>query len=166
MSCNKKTKMRKTSNVRYGSNIRSQSNTSYGSNKLSMNEAGVMRPELPARTFSARRDIITPPTTNMNSAPLFYIGPRVNVLWSSTSPDSPLAIGVMRFGNNNYSLHDVFGNNKNVKGQALAKMKPNLNLNVDYNRNVKLVDLAGKSHRVYSNEKGNYVRYNNKSFYL
>ena len=159
MSCNKKTKMRKTSNVRYGSN------TSYGNNKLSMNEAGVMRPELPARTFSGRRDIITPPTTNMNSAPLFYIGPRVNVLWSSTSPDSPLAIGVMRFGNNNY-LHDVFGNNKNVKGQVLAKMKPNLNLNVDYNGNFKLVDLAGKSHRVYSNEKGNYVRYNNKSFYL
>ena len=121
MSCNKKTKMRKTSNVRYGSNIRSQSNTSYGNNKLRMNEAGVMRPELPARTFSVRRDVITPPTTNMNSAPLFYVGPRVNVLWSSTSPASPLAIGVMRFGNNSYSLHDVFGNNKNVNVDILKE---------------------------------------------
>lgn len=140
--------------------------TKYGTNKLKMNYLGNMRPELPSRTFNMRRDLITAPVTNMNSAPLFYIDPRVNVLWSSTSPASPLALGVMRFGNNSYSLHDIFGNNKNVKGQLLPNIVPKLNLTVDYRGNYKLVDLAGKSHRIYSDTHGSYVKYNNKPFYL
>lgn len=140
--------------------------TKYGKNNLRMNDLGNMRPELPSRTFNMRKDIITPAATNMNSAPLFYVGPRVNVLWSSTSPASPFALGVMRFGNNNYSLHDVFGNNKNVNGQLLPNKVPNLNLTVDYKGNYKLVDLAGKSHKIYSDNYGNYVKYNNKPFYL
>lgn len=154
MSLNSDKKSKKT---KYGTN---------DNNKLRMNDLGNMRPESPARTFNMRRDLITAPATNMNSAPLFYVGPRVNVLWSSTSPASPLALGVMRFGNNNYSLHDVFGNNKNVKGQLLPNRVPKLNLTVDYKGNYKLVDLAGKSHRIYSDTYGNYIRHNNKPFYL
>ena len=134
-------------------------------NNLKMNKLGNMSPEYPSRTFNKKHNLITPPATNMNSAPLFYIDSRTNTLWSSTSPKSPLAIAVMTFGNN-YSLHDIFGNNKNVNGQILAKTKPNLNLKVDNKGNYKLIDLAGKSHRIYSNNNGNYVRYNNKYFYL
>lgn len=132
---------------------------------LSISEKGNLRPKHPTRTFNQRRDYITSPTTNMNSAPLFYVGSRVNTLWSSTSPVSPLSVGVMRFGNT-YSLSDVFGNNRQVKGKMAANVYPNLNLNVDINGNYKLIDLAGKSHRIYSNNKGSYVKYNKQQFYL
>jgi len=139
---------------------------SYNKSNLKMSAKGNMYPMYPSRTYDNRRDLITPPTTNMNSAPLFYIGDRVNTLWSSTSPVSPLAIGIMRFGNNQYSLHDVFGNMKHVKGQLLPDKVPNLNLNVDYNGNYKLLDLAGNSHKIYSDSHGNYVKYNKSQFYL
>ena len=125
-------------------------------NNLKMNKNGNL---YPSQTFDKRRDFITSPTTNLNSAPLFYIGNRVNVLSSSTSPSSPsspFAIGIMRFGNNNYSLHEVFGNNKIMSGNLIPTNYPNLNLNIDGSGNYKL----------YSNSRGNYVKYRNRQFHL
>jgi hypothetical protein len=129
-------------------------------NNLKMNKNGNL---YPSQTFDKRRDFITSPTTNLNSAPLFYIGHRVNVLSSSTSPS---AIGIMRFGNNNYSLHEVFGNNKITTGNLIPTNYPNLNLNIDDKGNYKLMDLSGNTHKIYSNSRGNYVKYRNRQFHL
>lgn len=140
----------------------SKSKKTYYGNNLNMNELGNARPKNPSKVFNNRRDIITPSATNMSSAPLFYIGPRVNVLHSSINPRS---LAIMRFGNN-YSLHDVFGNYKVGKGQLMPSKVQKLNMKVDYNGNYKLVDLNGKSHKIYSNSNGNYIKHNKTNMYL
>ncbi len=134
-----------------------------GKNNLTMNKKVNM---YPSRSFDLRQSKITPSATNMNATPLFYIDKRVNKLWSSTSPNSPNTMAVMRFGN---TLYDIFGNNKNVRGNLIPSTTmsyPNLNLTVDIKGNYKLMDLNGKSHKIYSNSNGNYVKYNKQQIYL
>ena len=135
------------------------------SNKLKINQKGNLLPKQPARSFDKRHSLITNPTTNMNAAPLFYVGPRVNTLWSSTSPAMPLALGIMRFGNSN-SIHKVFGNLYNAPGNQFPNRHPNLNLTVDPKGNYKLVNELGKSFKVHYDSNGGYVKYNKQKMYL
>lgn len=137
------------------------------SNKLKINQKGNLLPKQPARSFDKRSSFITPTTTNMNAAPLFYIGPRVNTLWSSTSPSMPLAVGIMKFGNSTTgSMHKVYGNLYNGTGNNYSNMYPNLNLTVDPKGNYKLVNYQGKSFKVYYDTNGSYVKYNKQKRYL
>ena len=131
-------------------------------NNLKMNNKGNLRPVYPSRSFDKRSSYITAPATNLNATPMFYIGPRVNTLWSSTSPK---ALGVMKFGNIN-SMHNVYGKLYTGKGNEFQNMYPNLNVTVNKKGDYKIVDSFGKSHKIYSNSNGNYVKYNNKNVYL
>jgi hypothetical protein len=135
------------------------------SNKLKINSKGSLRPKLPARSFDKRESFITNPTTNLNSAPLFYIGPRVNTLWSSTSPYMPYSFAVMKFGNYN-SLHKVYGNLGNAIGNKIPNKYANLNLTVDPKGNYKLVNENGRSYKIYNDSNGGYVKYNRQKLYL
>ena len=70
------------------------------SNKLRINSTGTLRPTNPSRSFNQRESLIMPSATNLNAAPMFYPGPKkVNVLWSSTSPDMPYSLAIMKYGN-------------------------------------------------------------------
>jgi hypothetical protein len=134
------------------------------SNKLRINQKGSLIPKQPARSFDKRGSIITNPTTNMNSAPLFYIGDRVNTFWSSTSPNTPYAIGVMRFGN---SMHGVpLYSNYDSKGNLFPNRYLNLNLTVDPKGNYKLVNDNGKSYKIHYDSNGGYVKYNKQRLYI
>lgn len=137
------------------------------SNKLKINQKGNLLPKHPARSFDKRSSLITSPATNMNAAPLFYIGPKVNTLWSSTSPSMPLALGIMKFGNSNTSsMHKVFGNLHNSTGNQFPNIYPNLNLTIDPKGNYKLVNDQGKSFKVHYDTNGGYVKYNKQKMYL
>ena len=134
-------------------------------NKLRINQKGNLLPKQPARSFDKRSSLITNPTTNMNSAPLFYIGPRVNTLWSSTSPDMPHAFAIMKFGNLN-SMHKVYGNLYNSIGNQYPNRYQNLNLTIDPKENYKLVNELGKSFKVHYDSNGGYVKHNKQKKYL
>lgn len=137
------------------------------SNKLKINQKGNLLPKHQARSFDKRENIITSPTTNMNAAPLFYIGPRVNTLWSSTSPSMPLALGIMKFGSSTTGyMHKVYGNLYNGTGNQYPNMYPNLNLTIDPKGNYKLVNDQGKSFKVHYDTNGGYVKYNKQKMYL
>ena len=137
------------------------------SNKLKINQKGNLLPKQPARSYDKRNSLITPPTTNMNAAPLFYIGPRVNTLWSSTSPSMPLALGIMRYGSSpSGTMNKVYGNIYNSIGNQFPNRYPNLNLSVDLKGNYKLVNEQGKSYRLHYDSNGRYVKHNKNKFYL
>lgn len=135
------------------------------SNKLKINSKGSLIPLRPARSFDKRESIITNPTTNLNSTPLFYIGPRVNTLWSSTSPSAPYALAMMKFGNP-VPMHKIYGNLYNTTGNTFPNNYPNLNLTLDYKGNYKLVNSDGKAYKVHYDNNGAYVKYNKKPLYL
>ena len=135
------------------------------SNKLRINSTGILRPTNPSRSFNQRESLIMPSATNLNAAPMFYPGPnKVNVLWSSTSPDMPYSLAIMKYGN---SMNNIYGINKFTKHSTLYPYKvPNLNLTVDQKGSYKLVNEHGKSFKVYSDNVGNYVKYNNHKMYM
>jgi hypothetical protein len=135
------------------------------SNKLKINQKGNLLPKYPSRSFDKRNSLITNPMTNMNSAPLFYIGPRVNTLWSSTSPAMPYAFAIMKYGNLN-SMHKVYGNIHNSIGNKYPNKYTNFNLTVDPKGNYKLVNELGKSFKVHYDTNGGYLKYNKQKIYL
>ena len=135
------------------------------SNKLKMNQKGSLVPHMPARSFDKRFSIVTNPTTNLNSAPLFYVGPKVNTLWSSTSPNMPYAFAIMKFGNSN-KMHKVYGNLYNATGNQFPPRFPNLNLTVDIKGDYKLVNGQGKSFKVRYDSNGGYINYNKQKLYM
>ena len=135
------------------------------SNKLKINQKGNLLPKQPSRSFDKTSSLITNPTTNMNATPLFYIGPRVNTLWSSTSPTMPYAFAIMKYGNSN-SMHKVYGNLHNSIGNQIPNKYPNLNLTVNTKGNYKLVNELGKSFKVHYDSNGGYVKYNKQKMYL
>ena len=135
-------------------------------NKLKINPKGSLRPKAPQRSFDERYSFISAPATNLNSSPMYYIGNRVNVLSSSTSPVSPYAFTIMKFGDN---LHKVYGNlNSNTmgKGNMIAYKYPNINLTVNQKGNYKLIDNNGKYHKLYNDNNGAFVKYNKQKIYL
>ena len=155
------------------------------SNKLKINQKGNLLPKQPARSYDKRNSLITPPTTNMNAAPLFYIGPRVNTLSSSpgaavsivprvptvptvpTAPIVPISLGIMRYGSSpSGTMNKVYGNIYNSIGNQFPNRYPNLNLSVDLKGNYKLVNEQGKSYRLHYDSNGRYVKHNKNKFYL
>ena len=149
------------------------------SNKLRINQKGNLLPKQPARSFDKRSSLITTPTTNMNAAPLFYIGPRVNTLSSSTGaavpivpivptvPTVPISLGIMRYGSSpSGTMNKVYGNIYNSIGNQFPNRYPNLNLTVDLKGNYKLVNEQGKSYRLHYDSNGRYVKHNKNKFYL
>lgn len=145
------------------------------SNKLRINSTGTLRPTNPSRSFDQRESLIMPSATNLNAAPMFYPGShKVNVLWSSTSPTSPNSHATMKYGKGKYSntqnsntMNNIYGINKFTKHSTLYPHKvPNLNLTLDQKGNYKLVNEHGKSFNVYSDNVGNYVKYNNNNMYI
>ena len=145
--------------------------------KLKINSRGAFRPEKPARSFNDRESHISYPATNLNATPLFYIGPRVNTLWSSLSPRSSSSYAVLKYGNvnnvnniynayNNTNMHKIFGNYGDIASVYKPDYVPKLNLTVDAKGNYKFVDGMGKAHRIYSDAKGNYVKYQKKKVYM
>lgn len=145
------------------------------SNKLIINSTGTLRPTNPSRSFDQRESLIMPSGTNLNAAPMFYHGSnKVNVLWSSTSPDNPNSYAAMKYGkdkNNNTqnsnTMNNIYGMNKLTKHSTLYPYKvPNLNLTLDQKGNYKLVNDNGKSFKVYSDNVGNYVKYHNNNMYI
>ena len=134
-------------------------------NKLKINNKGSLLPLTPSRSFNDRYNIITNTATNMNSAPLFYIEPRINTLWSSTSPNMPNAYAVLKFGNLN-SMRDIYGNLYNKPGNQFPNKTPNLNLTVDSKGNYKLVNENGKSFKIHYNSNGGYINYNKNKIFL
>jgi hypothetical protein len=112
------------------------------SNKFKINSKGFLKPTKLERSFDKRVGLITNPTTNLNTTPLFYVGSKVNKLWSSTSPSSPYTFEVMKYGNSN------------------------LNLTVDLNGNYKIVNNQGKSFKLHNDLNGGYVKYNKQKIYL
>jgi hypothetical protein len=126
-------------------------------NKLKMNSNGNMYPNF--RIFNDSKNYITYPATNLNSAPLYYVGNRTNTLSSSLNPR---AYVVMNYGN----LHNIYGNLGNSKNVIHANQYPTLSLNIDNNGNYKLYNNEGKSYKVYSNSNGNYVKIKNNKIYL
>ena len=135
------------------------------SNKLKINSTGTLRPTNPSRSFNQRESLIMPSATNLNAAPMFYPGPKkVNVLWSSISPKTPHSLAIMKYGN---SMNNIYGINKFTKHSTLYPHKvPNLNLTVDQKGHFKLINEHGKSFKVYSDNTGNYVKYNNHKMYM
>jgi hypothetical protein len=132
------------------------------SNKLKINSTGTLRPVSPSRSFDLRESLIMPSATNLNAAPMFYPGPKkVNVLWSSMSPDMPYSFAVMKFGNN--SMQKIYGNLSKSPGNLYPHKVPNLNLTLDQKGNYKLVNDNGKSFKIHSDNLGNYVKYNNNN---
>ena len=137
------------------------------SNKLKINQKGNLVPTQPARSFNKRSSLITNSATNLNAAPLFYVGPRVNTLWSSMSPEMPYSFAIMKFGNSNSnSMHKVYGNLSNTIGNQYPNIYPNLNLTVDTKGNYKIVNDQGKSFKVHYDSNGGYVKYNKQKMYL
>lgn len=137
------------------------------SNKLRINQKGNLLPKQPARSYDKRNNLITPPTTNMNAAPLFYIGPRVNTLSSSTGAAMAQALGIMRYGNSpSGTMNKVYGNIYNLIGNQFPNRYPNLNLTVDLKGNYKLVNEQGKSFKLHYDSNGGYVKHNKNKFYL
>ena len=137
------------------------------SNKLRINSTGTLRPTNPSRSFDQRESLIMSSATNLNAAPMFYPGQnKVNVLWSSTSPNS---YAYMKYGKgkNSNTMNNIYGINKFTKHSTLYPHKvPNLNLTLDQKGNYKLVNEHGKSFNVYSDNVGNYVKYHNHNMYI
>lgn len=127
-------------------------------NKLKINSMGNI---YPSRSFDLRESYISPQATNLNSNPMFYVGNRVNTLWSSTNP---LSLAIMKFGDNN--SHKVYGNLTNAPGQIKAKPFTNFNYTIDKKGNYKLIDTNGVSRKIYSNRFGYYIKKNNKMLYI
>jgi hypothetical protein len=148
--------------------------------KLKINSRGAFRPDKPSRSFDYRESHISYPATNLNATPLFYIGPRVNTLWSSLSPRSPNSYAVLKYGNvksvksvnniynayNGTNMHKIFGNYGDIGSVYKPDYVPNLNITVDAKGNYKFVDRMGKNHRIYSDANGNYVKYQKKKVYM
>lgn len=126
---------------------------------LRMSQNGSLKP-LPKSVFDNKHNLISPSATNLNSTPMFYVGKRINTLWSSTNPNS---FAIMKFGNN---LHNVYGNLGNSHGTLYPVKVPNLNLTVDMKGNYKLVNDNGVSFKVNSDNLGNYVKYKNHKLYM
>jgi len=63
---------------------------------LSMNQNGNLKPA--SRSFDKSYTYVTPGATNMNASPMFYVGNRTNVIWSSLSPQAPNTYVVFNFG--------------------------------------------------------------------
>ena len=63
---------------------------------LSINQNGNLRPG--SRSFDKSYTYITPGATNLNATPMFYIGDRTNVIWSSLSPQAPNTYAIYNFG--------------------------------------------------------------------
>ena len=140
------------------------------SNKLKINSTGTLRPNYPSRSFNQRESFIMPSATNLNATPMFYPGPhKVNVLWSSTSPDMPYSLAVMKYGkHHNLTMNKIYGNNSKLSKQSTLypHKVPTLNLTVNQKGDYKLINDHGKSFRVYSDNVGNYVKYNNNRMYM
>jgi len=133
-------------------------------NNLKINKNGTLLPKYPSNTFDKRYSIISDTATNMNSSPLFYIGPRVNTLWSSTSPNAPDVYAVMRYGK---KLNYVFGDLENSSGTLNPNMYDVFTLNIDSQGNYKLHNnTTNKKYKVYFNKYGSYINLNNKKMYF
>ena len=126
--------------------------TSYGNN-LNMNKVGNARPEYPSIVLNDRHDKITLSATKLSSAPLIYLGSRVNELGSSMDRRS---LAIMKFGN--YSLHDVFGN-KVKKGQLMPNKVREFNIKVNNNGKYSLVNLNSIPYKICRNRYENYIKY-------
>lgn len=126
---------------------------------LRISQNGSLKP-YPKSVFDNKRSFISSSATNLNSTPMFYVGKKINTLWSSTNPYSN---AVMKFGNN---LHNIYGNLGNSRGTLHPVKVPNLNLTVDMKGNYKLVNDNGVSFKVNSDSLGNYVKYKNHKLYM
>jgi hypothetical protein len=152
---------------------------------LSMNQNGNLKPT--SRSFNKSYTYITPGATNMNASPMFYVGNRTNVIWSSLSPQAPNAYVVFNFGKSNKKEKqkdkkenskkelmyfgnvpsNIFGfNNNYAQGAMRPTLVPNVNISLDQRGNYKLIDNMGKQHKLYSDSHGNYVRHQNNKLYL
>ena len=132
-----------------------QSNVKNIKRNSKFGRTGTLKPENPSRTFDfMRQSYIMQKTTNLNTAPLHYVGKNpTNILMSGTKP---CAFAIMRFGNNNL-LVPQSGN---------TFQHPVVNLTVDARGNYKLVNDMGKSFNVYSNSTGNFFRFKGQKFYI
>lgn len=150
-----------------------------------MNQNGNLKPT--SRSFNKSYTYITPGATNMNASPMFYVGNRTNVIWSSLSPQAPNAYVVFNFGKSNKKEKqkdkkenskkelmyfgnvpsNIFGfNNNYAQGAMRPTLVPNVNISLDQRGNYKLIDNMGKQHKLYSDSHGNYVRHQNNKLYL
>lgn len=131
------------------------------SDKLKINPKGSLRPKYPSRSFDKRESKISYDATNLSSAPLFYVQPRVNKLWSSLAngPNGPTKqVAILRFGN-------IYGH-LNKTGNIYPNIYPNLNLTVDTKGNYKLLNSEGKQFKVHFDSNGGFVKYNKQKMYL
>ena len=147
------------------------------SNKISNKifNTGTLRP-IPSKTMDISRRYISSEAPNLNSQPMYYpIGNVPNFMMSTTNLGG---YSLMKFGKNTnntkvrnvHSNPDVYGNLYKSPGNLYPSYNtlknPPMSITVDYKGNYKLVDLANKPHRIYSDTRGNYIRHNNKLFYL
>ena len=148
---------------------------------LSMNQNGNLKPS--SRSFDKSYTYITPGATNMNASPMFYVGNRTNVIWSSLSPNAPNTYAVFNYGKLNKKEKsknskkelmyfgsvpsNIFGfENNYAQGAMRPTIVPNVNISLDQRGNYKLIDNMGKQHKLYSDSHGNYVRHQNNKLYL
>ena len=70
------------------------------SNYLGINNLGNLRPS--TSSYNLRESYFNNSAVNLSSAPMFYVGSRMNVLGS----ENPHAYAMLKFGSNKYSMYD------------------------------------------------------------
>jgi len=129
---------------------------------LGINNIGNLRPS--TRSYDLRQNYFTESALSPSSAPMFYIGNRMNVLGSNEKG----AYAVLKFGSNN--MYNIYGNlGKKGSGNLLPVPKTSqttvLTVNPT-NGNYYLTTSFGKKYKVYFNSKGKYFNYKKNKMYF
>lgn len=84
-------------------------------NKLKINKNGLLNPKFPAHSFNRTTNYINYSAPLLSSAPLFYVGNRVNTIYSP-----PNSFAILKYGNGSlyplkYPTDYLIIDNKNYK---------------------------------------------------
>ena len=130
---------------------------------LGINNLGNLRPS--TSSYDLRESYFNNSAVNLSSAPMFYVGSRMNVLGS----ENPNAYAMLKFGSNKYSMYDIYGN-LGKKGSGNMFPIPNSSnttfLTVNPNNGNYYLTSFGKKYKVYFNSKGKYYNYKKNKMYF